>query len=168
MRYRAFHFENYKGIESMDLALSGDVTTLIGLNESGKTTILEAIFCFSYGAEDLDALDPGMATLRDPESWIPIADRANFNKSIVISATVVLDEQDKAGLAAVLLAEHGLAVKSIPTEIVITESHDFEASRFVRTNRLWSLRIRGVGVSRPSRGRTTQTLRWSGRRPSTI
>jgi len=26
------------------------VTTLIGLNESGKTTILEAIFCFSYGA----------------------------------------------------------------------------------------------------------------------
>src|SRR4051794_6960495 len=71
MRYRAFHFENYKGIESMDLALSGDVTTLIGLNESGKTTILEAIFCFSYGAEDLDALDPGMATLREPESWIP-------------------------------------------------------------------------------------------------
>lgn len=44
MRYRAFHFENYKGIESMDLALTGDVTTLIGLNESGKTTILEAIF----------------------------------------------------------------------------------------------------------------------------
>ena len=53
MRYTQFRIENYKGIEQLTLRLTGDVTTLIGLNESGKTTILEAIYCFSYGKEDL-------------------------------------------------------------------------------------------------------------------
>jgi recombinational DNA repair ATPase RecF len=51
VRYKQFTFENFKGIEKMTLSLDGDVTTLIGLNESGKITILEAIFCFSYGQE---------------------------------------------------------------------------------------------------------------------
>jgi AAA15 family ATPase/GTPase len=46
VRYTEFRFKNFKGIESMTLKLAGPVTTLIGLNESGKTTILEAIFCF--------------------------------------------------------------------------------------------------------------------------
>lgn len=94
MRYIEFQFENFKGIEKMSLPLSGDVTTLIGLNESGKTTVLEAIFCFSYGTEDLGGINPGLASLRDPQSWIPIAQRANFNKDIVIQATLSLDDSD--------------------------------------------------------------------------
>ena len=76
MRYTQFRFKNFKGIENITLPLTGDVTTLIGLNESGKTTILEAIFCFSYGAENLDMLDPGMVSLRDPERWVPVSKRA--------------------------------------------------------------------------------------------
>lgn len=58
MHYTQFRFKNFKGIEQMTLKLSGPVTTLIGLNESGKTTILEAIFCFLYGAEDLEVINP--------------------------------------------------------------------------------------------------------------
>lgn len=46
MRYKSFHIENFKGIKSATINLkTHEVTSvaLIGLNESGKTTILQAI-----------------------------------------------------------------------------------------------------------------------------
>jgi len=52
MKFTYFKFKNFKGIEdqTLDLSKSGgsNIYTLVGLNESGKTTILEAInFFFS-------------------------------------------------------------------------------------------------------------------------
>lgn len=44
MRYKEFKIENFKGIESIQLNLtSSRIITLVGLNESGKTTIMEAL-----------------------------------------------------------------------------------------------------------------------------
>ena len=46
MRFIRFDIQNFKGIKSatLDLVPAGaNVFTLIGLNESGKTTILEAL-----------------------------------------------------------------------------------------------------------------------------
>jgi len=115
MRYVKFQFRNYKGIEEMDLGLAGPVTTLIGLNESGKTTILEAIFCFSYGAEDLEAINPEMASLRARDQWIPISKRANFNDTIDICAVVELSEEDKRALRSHMRTEFGLTLSEVPT-----------------------------------------------------
>lgn len=143
MRYKEFSFQNFKGIEDMTLSLDGGVTTLIGLNESGKTTILEAIFCFSYGAEDLDVINPGMASLRDPEQWIPISHRANFNEPIRISSTVVLDESDKRELHAYMRSTHNLNLMPI-SEFTVTEKYNFQNSRHTNTERLWSLTVRGM------------------------
>ena len=40
MRYKSFHIKNYKGIKNLVLELDKDpisnITTLVGLNESGK------------------------------------------------------------------------------------------------------------------------------------
>lgn len=143
MRYVEFHFENFKGIESVTLPLAGDVTTLIGLNESGKTTILEAIFCFSYGREDLGALNPGLDSLRDPERWIPIAERANFNKPIVLRATVELDDDDQKDLATHLRKEHNLHLANMSRSIQITEKYVFSNSRHTETKKLWGLTVEG-------------------------
>ena len=152
MRYTQFRFENFKGIESMTLPLRGDVTTLIGLNESGKTTILEAISCFSYGKEDLGALNPGLESLRDPEQWIPIADRANFNQSIVIEATVSLDADDKAAYSAHMSNSHRLKVADVPDEITIEERYGFTDSRHMGTERLWHIKLKGrTGKQRTDR-----------------
>jgi hypothetical protein len=152
MRYTEFRFKNFKGIESMTLNLSGPVTTLIGLNESGKTTILEAIFCFSYGAEDLNAINPEMASLREPDTWIPISRRANFNDSIDIVAVVELSEDDQQALRSHLHAECGLSLSSTPDVVTITERHRFENSRFVETDYLWTLPIWGtIGRQRKPR-----------------
>lgn len=161
MRYTEFHFENFKGIESVTVPLSGDVTTLIGLNESGKTTILEAIFCFSYGTEDLGALNPGLASLRDPEQWIPIAERANFNKSIVIQATVELDEADELELRSYLRKEHKISLTHISKRIVITEKYEFANSRLSGTKRLWEVEISGrTGQQRKDRDFGGQSEEW--------
>src|SRR4051794_15324216 len=119
MRYTTFRFQNFKGIEDMTLDLAGDVTTLIGLNESGKTTILEAIFCFSYGAEDLEVLNPSLASLRVPDKWIPISQRANFNDTIEICATVRLSHDDKAAVRRHLQRDFGFKAKDLPDTIDI-------------------------------------------------
>jgi energy-coupling factor transporter ATP-binding protein EcfA2 len=163
VRYKSFHFANFKGIRDLDLDLTGDVTTLIGLNESGKTTILEAIFCFSYGAENLDAINPGMASLRDPEQWIPISKRANFNDTISICATVVLDPEDKAELSRFLAKEHSVRVVDLPDEIKICERYSFENSRYVKakTRRTWALTLMAMaGQQRKAREYESETEEW--------
>ena len=129
LRYKEFRFENFKGIEKLTLPLDGGVSTLIGLNESGKTTILEAIFCFSYGAEDLEFINPGMASLRDPERWIPISERANFNGAITITAVVVLDLSDRTELRKYMQSTFNLTLSSTPNEVIITEKYNFKNSR---------------------------------------
>ena len=53
MKYVNFHIENYKAIESVDLTVSRNVIPLIGINESGKTTILQAILAFDKSKDHL-------------------------------------------------------------------------------------------------------------------
>jgi len=144
----------------MTLPLSGGVTTLIGLNESGKTTILEAIFCFSYGAENLDAINPTLASLRDPEKWIPISKRANFNDEIEITAVVTLEANDKRELRKHMQSQHGLMLDPVPDEITVSERHIFENSRFVNRKRYWTILVSGTTgyqrIPRPYGGGTSE------------
>jgi hypothetical protein len=166
MRYTEFHFKNFKGIEKMTLKLSGPITTLIGLNESGKTTVLEAIFCFSYGAEDLEAINPEMASLRVPDQWIPISKRANFNDTIELCAVVALSRADKGALKTHMRDEYGLALTELPDSIKITEKHVFENSRFINTNYVWALTLKGTkgGQRKPRKfgGSSGTSPEWQG------
>lgn len=77
MRYTSFQVKNFKGIRDLVLerskAPTGGVVTLVGLNESGKTTVLESLYAFAPGAEDLNPLQlPGFVQ-NEPEDSIPIA-----------------------------------------------------------------------------------------------
>ena len=55
MKFSKIKIINYKGIEETELELlnspKGNVYTLVGINESGKTSILEAINSFEYNSE---------------------------------------------------------------------------------------------------------------------
>ena len=76
MKFTYFRFKNFKGIEDerLDLVRSptSSVYTLVGLNESGKTTILEAINYFAYKPESLDALNLESSDIGDIHNLIPI------------------------------------------------------------------------------------------------
>lgn len=49
MIYRSFELLNYKAIQNLKVELSGsNLVPIIGLNETGKSSILEAISLFDY------------------------------------------------------------------------------------------------------------------------
>lgn len=98
MKFTYFKFENFKGIELQTLDLSdrvkNNVFTLVGLNESGKTTILEAINYFAHKPETLDALELDNYEIGDIHNLIPINKLDNFNGIISIEACLELEEED--------------------------------------------------------------------------
>ncbi|MBN2879479.1 MAG: AAA family ATPase [Clostridia bacterium] len=53
MIYKKFHISNYKAIEKIDININREIVPLIGINESGKTTILQAILAFDKNKDNL-------------------------------------------------------------------------------------------------------------------
>jgi predicted ATPase len=88
MKYKSFYIKNYKGINELTIELDKDpmsnIITLVGLNESGKTTILEAISIFSNPPK-----------LTEIHKLIPKNRKFNFTDSIEVHATLELDEADE-------------------------------------------------------------------------
>ncbi|MCH9030577.1 MAG: AAA family ATPase, partial [Bacteroidetes bacterium] len=86
MKFTKFEFKNFKGIEHIELNLmkapESNVFTLVGLNESGKTTLLEAINYFTHKIESLQPLELDRYKITDIHELIPISKRANFNGTI--------------------------------------------------------------------------------------
>jgi predicted ATP-dependent endonuclease of OLD family len=163
MEYVAFHFRNFKGIKTLDLQLTGPVTTLIGLNESGKTTILEAIYCFAYGAEDMDPISPGLSSIKSKDNWVPIAERGNFNSSVEIAATLRLSDDDKRAYRAHMRKAFGLALATVPDEIRVTERTVFANSRSGDTERKWQLNVSGQKLrGKKRRDYRAATPEWQG------
>ncbi len=82
MKFSKFEIINFKGIEHViiDLEKSPDanIFTLVGLNESGKTTILEALNFFDPSVIGIKALDLPGSRIKDFNSLIPISKRDNF------------------------------------------------------------------------------------------
>ena len=161
MIYREFRFTNFKGIEDVTISLEDSVTTLIGLNESGKTTILQALYCFDYGSEDMDALDPTIGSVHDTSQWIPISQRADFNDQVEIQATVSLDIHDQLGLRRHMSRAFDLTLSSVPKEIRVTEIYTFQSSRYRSVQATWALDISGKkGRERKSRTYVGKDPEW--------
>jgi hypothetical protein len=97
---KKFVLENFRGIEKTEITLSGRVNTpivtLVGLNESGKTTILEALSHFATGDSIVAKIFEGTRASTQALSLIPIHKKANFTGVIKISGEVILDEDDIA------------------------------------------------------------------------
>ncbi len=49
MKLKRVKIENFRSIESVDLIIEEDVTTLVGANEHGKSNILEALALLGKG-----------------------------------------------------------------------------------------------------------------------
>ncbi|MDN3460806.1 AAA family ATPase [Rhodococcus sp. APC 3903] len=163
MRYQSFKFSNFKGIDSAEIKINGGVTTLIGLNESGKTTLLEAMFCFSYGDADIDSISPELKSLRDPVQWIPIAQRANFNGEVTITAKVALEAGDKSAFIQYLKQNWNFSSASAPETLDITERYLFKNSRFEKKRLAWGLKLAGLkGLERKQREYGAATPEWQG------
>ena len=148
MRYSKFTIENFKGVKKVQLDLDriprSPVFTLVGLNESGKTTILEAIH-WSYAPQSYDA-----------HSLIPKSSLANFNGVVKVDAELLLSEQDRKEIEPLLGRGSNKLILSEPLEKItvnrsytyrnstkISESFDFSITIVGKTKRMKENRIFG-------------------------
>lgn len=88
MKYKQFVVENYKGINKVELDLANNrVITLVGLNESGKTTIMEAINLFYKMIKGDEPSEIDLNKCRPKGT--------DFTGSIKISGILVFEDEDK-------------------------------------------------------------------------
>lgn len=124
MKYTQFYIKNFKGIDSLELDLTKipnpSIFTLVGLNESGKTTILEAINFFRNDSDPNNSF-----------KYIPKKKKANFNESISVKACLILNKEDEQELKEFAKKELNLVIlnDSIPS-LILKKEYKFENSNF--------------------------------------
>jgi len=132
---------NFKGINDVkfDLIKSpyNNVNTLVGVNESGKTTILEAINFFEYN-DETDILD----TKINFDDIIPIKEKTNFNDSIFIKFTLLLDDADLNELRAYMLDKHEYVLTSSPDKLVVTQEYQYKSSKYIPVPFSWNIDLK--------------------------
>ncbi|MFI5825530.1 AAA family ATPase [Streptomyces rishiriensis] len=95
----SFRVQRYKNVlDSTEVSVEGDVTALVGMNESGKSTMLDALYRLNpvYGDKFVELDDyPRWRRSRDSRS-------ENLQEVTPIEATFNLDSEDISALAAKL------------------------------------------------------------------
>jgi predicted ATP-dependent endonuclease of OLD family len=147
MRLEKIEAKNFKGIENMVLSLNNsphnNVFTLVGINESGKTTVLEAMNSFEYN-EERKLSTISNAILPTKEDIVPIKYRTNFNDSIKIITTISMDSDDEEDLEKFLLDSFNFILKEPVKEIIIEQSYNYKNSIYQDSNQKWTLTLMGI------------------------
>jgi len=157
LRYGYFTIKNFKGIELAHLDLAqpprGRVYTLIGLNESGKTTLLEAINFLGYKSETLDPLDLAGYSVGDVHDVIPISKRANFNDKVRITAGVELAQKDQDAIDRFLKERLGARLAEPVANFTTDQKYLFVNSKLAEKQppKVWSIKVyvKRAGKRRP-------------------
>ena len=140
MKIVGIEIKNFKGIQHIKLDFeknTNNIITLIGLNESGKTTILEAINCFEYNEENTKSLSMEQAFIKDKFEMIPIKKRANFNGEISIKISFKLDKADNEFIKEKINENLGIDIKNEIDKIEVEQQYIFEDSKYKKTTFLW-------------------------------
>ncbi|HEY9831066.1 MAG TPA: AAA family ATPase [Stenomitos sp.] len=147
MRYTAFTIKNFKGIRELELKLdstpNSNIFIIVGLNESGKTTIMEALSFFYDNLKEENELALHRSAIDDIHSLIPKARKDNFNDSITISAQITIEGKDQEHLKKTL-KEYNFKCETFPLEMTITHEYKFKNSEYVGTKTSsWDVGIYG-------------------------
>lgn len=147
MKYTKFHIKNFRGIEEVTLDLTKipnpPVFTFVGLNESGKTTILEALNFFKNDSSPEKSF-----------KYIPKKKKANFNNSISVKASLNLDENDEDEIKKYAKEELKFKISKPIGSFEVTKSYKFESSQYKETKSMWTIEIFGT----KGRGRKEKSL----------
>jgi predicted ATP-dependent endonuclease of OLD family len=157
VKLESVEVRNFRGIEQTRIELwsrnPGQVVTLIGLNESGKTTILEAISNFvSRDTHTRNLVETYYAKV-EASSFVPKHRRGRFTDTISITCDVALSEEDIKFAAAAAKTEASVEIKvdSFPKRVKVEKAFVFKDSVLIEQNNTWWLsyeftRLRGKKV----------------------
>ena len=147
MRFIGFEITNFKGIEKTVMHLSkvpnANIFTLVGLNESGKTTILEAINSFSPEREGIEALYRDVFKAVRTQDLVPKDKKKNFSGAISVRALLSIDNEDKKRIEKFCLShlKCEIDLDKITNVIEVGQEHTFKGSTFQDTNVDWDVDI---------------------------
>lgn len=155
MRFVGFQIENFKGIEDVfiDMRQGGsNVFTLIGLNESGKTTILEAIN--HHSDHETDALFGERVDKKSSEEMaklVPKSEQSDFSKTVSIVAHLEFEPGEKNSILQKAERSTGVVIdrNSVPDIIRLTKSYEFKDSDFIKASSFYNFSPK----YRPKKGR---------------
>lgn len=141
---KRFRITNFRGIQDAEIVIDArkksDVVTLIGLNESGKTTILEALSHFSTGDRTISNLVGAQKTLEHLGSLIPINKRAAFTGSVSISADFEFEPGEFERYLKRLGDEtdHDLSIVEPVKGFNVRHEYKFKDSAYVDVTNYWT------------------------------
>lgn len=135
---------NYKGIKSLRLDFSTDpsrsVHPIIGLNESGKTTILEALTFVSATNEDLSGLNITGLNTPPLHELIPISERTNFTGKISVKLGFALEPADREAIKNNYESRSGYSVSDMPALLTIERTLRFVNAERVENSLIYGLK----------------------------
>lgn len=147
MRFTKFRIKNYKGIKDAEVSLNqlgqGKVFTLVGLNECGKTTVLEAINSFSpdLSAEPLYQNDVFRKV--EHRDLVPKHRKDNFTGTVVIEALIDFSDDDLEAIENFFTEEHALDVdvSKITSPLSVKKEFYFQQSDYTGQKSIWSISL---------------------------
>lgn len=145
MEFIKFRVVNFKGAKDVTIDLSKvprtKIHTLVGLNESGKTTLLEALSLMGGQPYDLKRTDPSSSTLNstDYQSFIPVSERYNFNGSISLKSTLQFSEEDIEKVRSFLFSQLNYKLINLQPTFTIERKFFYKDSKFHRSQNTWGL-----------------------------
>lgn len=145
MQIIKFDIRNFKGIDHTTINLRddtpGNVGTLIGLNESGKTTILEALSHFVTEDKDTASLVGTVQKKADLQDLIPKDRKAAFTGRISIKATIAIDKHDVQALSEMFRKKHDLLLDkdNFQKTVTVERAYEFLDSNHEDNHTFWSI-----------------------------
>lgn len=136
MRYTKLRIKNFKGIKNLELDLNKNpkskIFTLVGLNESGKTSILEAINLIQNKISD-----------EETHKMIHKSQQFNFNDKIIIEAELELEENDEKEIKKYCKDEFKFNLTESVKIIHISKIYTFTNSKKTNYESLWEINLKG-------------------------
>ncbi|QYS91087.1 AAA family ATPase [Flavobacterium covae] len=138
MKYKSFYIKNYKGIKDLKLELDKDpnsnIITLVGLNESGKTSILEAI-----------SLIHNEPNANEVHKLIPKNRKFNFTDTIEVTAFLELEIEDEKNINSFCKGigfKNNNPIKNVSQSLV----YSFKNSEFIpaESGITWEFELEGL------------------------
>ncbi|MFZ5392286.1 MAG: ATP-dependent nuclease [Patescibacteria group bacterium] len=147
MKYTKFIVKKFKGIERLELDLTkypvGKIFPLVGLNESGKTTILESLNFFQEDLSD-----------GKKHEILHKKDSGSFTGNIEVEAELLLDDGDNKIIKDYLNSK-SFKIENDIERITITKKYIFKNASFEKSESTWfwnpSLKVK-TGTQRSYKG----------------
>lgn len=151
MKITGFDISHFKGVRDAKIRFSDNdqarVHTFVGLNESGKTTLLEAMHSFSPDAETELVVKSAHSAEEQREQWIPRDKISIFTGEVSITAYIKATSDDLTKLRADYLKDTGLIVNEngLQSEFTVRLIHKYRKGDYVisvRNINLPNLRVK--------------------------